>query len=84
METAMTNSSAGPAPAPGDHQKSPVQLPTEPDKPVDAPITPQPEDSPGHANAKAQPDRVAQSIEDAHADGSDRSSETESPRGSGP
>ena len=30
----MTNSSAGPAPAPGDHQKSPVQLPTEPDKPV--------------------------------------------------
>ena len=71
-------------PAPGDHEKSSVKLPTEPDKPSDAPAVPQPEDSPGHANAKAQPDRRAQTIEDAHADGSDRASETESPRGSGP
>lgn len=80
----MNSHTASPAPAPGDHQKSPVQLPTEPDRPVDVPLTPQPEDSPGHANAKAKPDRSAQSIEDPEADGSDRSSKTESPRGSGP
>ena len=70
------------APAPGDHQKSPVELPTEPDKPADEPNTPNPEDSPGHVNAKAMSERTAQSVEDAEADGSDRSSETESPRGS--
>ncbi|MGQ3051923.1 MAG: hypothetical protein ACT6S0_09075 [Roseateles sp.] len=73
-----------PGPSPGNHQKSPVELPTEPDKPADAPNTPQPEDSPGHANAKATADRRAQSVEDPEADGSDRLSETESPRGSGP
>ncbi len=82
METAMKSYAASPAPAPGDHQKSPVKLPTEPDTPTQTPVAPQPEDSPGHANAAAAPDRRAHSVEDAHADGSDRSSETESPRGS--
>jgi hypothetical protein len=84
VEPSMYNLAATPGPAPGDHEKSPVKLPTEPDRPLDAPVTPQPEESPGHANAKANPDRRAQSVEDAHADGADRSSETESPQGSVP
>jgi hypothetical protein len=80
----VNNHVPGPGPAPGRQEKSPADLPTEPDNPLDTPVAPQPEEGPGHANAKAKPDRRAQSVEDAHVDASDRVSETESPRGSMP
>ena len=46
------------------------------------PASPAPADS-QDGNAKAAPDRHAHSVEDAEADGSDRATETETPRGSG-